>query len=202
VIYEYALYGIFQACGKAIYVCAWTCDFEKGLINAIRGQFGMRRDGITPSATIGCNFHWKQCLRRQVIQSAHIHNLSLTYIHLFCFQLIALDIDVAIVSELMGPDGLINLLPMVPIAEMRKAIAYIRFHFEELEEDKVKFDKFWRYFFKTWLRDYDPTLWNISAMTASGKVVPFELINRTNNALERYNRYVYTCVCFCKTCLC
>ena len=39
------------------------------------------------------------------------------------------------------------------------------------------------------MKEYDPNLWNISAMTAGGRVVPDDMINRTNhNALERYNR--------------
>jgi hypothetical protein len=41
---------------------------------------------------------------------------------------------------------------------------------------------------KVWIKEYDPELWNVCAMTSGGHRVPDELVNRTNNALERYNR--------------
>jgi hypothetical protein len=101
-----------------------------------------------------------------------------------------------LISELMGPDGLINILPLVPVTELHVAIQYIRSKFNEKtivegkEKDYTsKFDLFWSYFEKVWMRDYDSNLWNISSIIASGQLE--ELVNRTNNALERYNRHLH-----------
>ena len=35
------------------------------------------------------------------------------------------------VSLLIGPEGLINILPVVEVADIPKAVAYIRAHFDE-----------------------------------------------------------------------
>ena len=50
----------------------------------------------------------------------------------------------------------------------------------------VKMGQFWKYFKKHWCSDekYIAT-WNINEPSNEGHI---ELINRTNNALERYNR--------------
>ena len=98
-------------------------------------------------------------------------------------RLVKLHIDKACISELMGPDGLINLLPLVPIADVPKTILYIRFKFNERTYTDT-FDAFWAYFTKVWMFSYDPRLWNI---IGSSSVVE----QRTNNALERYNRTLH-----------
>jgi hypothetical protein len=51
------------------------------------------------------------------------------------------------------------------------------------------FDKFWKYFLRTWINIYDPTTWNINHIIQN-KTEDEELIiiNRTNNPLERFNR--------------
>ena len=164
--YYHALHNIICATDWKANCRSWTCDFEKALIAAVKEQFGLKRDGVTPSESIGCYFHWKQCLRRRLLE---------------------LHIDKDLISKLMDKDGLINLLPLVPIDDVSRAIRFIRSIFPE-GDSKPKFDKFWHYFEKVWMKDYDPILWNISAMTAGGLVVPDDMINRTNNALERYNR--------------
>ncbi|KII62258.1 hypothetical protein RF11_09575 [Thelohanellus kitauei] len=41
---------------------------------------------------------------------------------------------------------------------------------------------FWQYFENTWIRRYDPSLWNISS------VDEYQISGRTHNCLERYNR--------------
>jgi hypothetical protein len=42
------------------------------------------------------------------------------------------------------------------------------------------FDSFWNYFQRTWLKKYSPLLWNVHGNE--------DIVNRTNNHLERYNR--------------
>lgn len=53
----------------------------------------------------------------------------------------------------------------------RKSITYSR----------EKWNKFWAYFAKTWLETYPPDLWNIYG-------VQRQIVNRTNNPLERFHR--------------
>jgi hypothetical protein len=53
-----------------------------------------------------------------------------------------------------------------------------------------QFDVFWNdYFVKTWLHTYDPHTWNISTWLGNeDQGVASQLLNRTNNAVERFNR--------------
>jgi hypothetical protein len=90
-------------------------------MNAIRHEFN------DPSI-IGCLFHWKQALRK---------------------QLLSLNISTDVIKKLMNSnDGLINLSTVFPIVEIkRKGIPYIRNHFDE-GGNKTKFNEFRRYFVK------------------------------------------------------
>ena len=109
-----------------------TLDFEQGLIKAVTEQF--------PSAAkVLCLFHWKQAIR---------------------WKLLSFHISKPIISLLMGPDGLINILPIVEVDDIPKAIAYIRSKFDE-GIYVLHFDKFWKYFLNTWCVKYAPSDWNI-----------------------------------------
>ncbi|OWZ00963.1 hypothetical protein PHMEG_00027739, partial [Phytophthora megakarya] len=44
-----------------------------------------------------------------------------------------------------------------------------------------KWKSFWEYFKPTWLDRFPPTLWNVRGVNR-------QIVNRTNNPLERYNR--------------
>ncbi|KAG3115396.1 hypothetical protein PI125_g5574 [Phytophthora idaei] len=48
---------------------------------------------------------------------------------------------------------------------------------------KSKWTKFWSYFRTAWLGRYDTGLWNVHSMHEQG----IEIVNRTNNPLERYS---------------
>jgi len=49
------------------------------------------------------------------------------------------------------------------------------------------YDSFWKYFSKTWFNTYDPRTWNIDNILC--RESPEEnMVNRTNNAIERQNR--------------
>ena len=104
-----------------------SCDFELSLIQALKEQF-------FGASTIFCFFHWKQAIRRKLIKCG---------------------IPAHVVSRLMNQNGLINILPMVPVLEIPKAIAYIRFTFQE-GEFVALFNVFWQYFVKTWCSRYNP----------------------------------------------
>ena len=59
------------------------------------------------------------------------------------------------VSKLIGDDGLINILNVIPVQEVLvKGIPYIRAHFDEIGY-KRNFVDFWLYFTNTWLGYYD-----------------------------------------------
>lgn len=107
-----------------------TLDFEVPLIQAVTQQF-------REAKTIFCFFHWKQAIRRKLIKSG---------------------IPFPMITRLMNPVGLINLLPMVPVPEIPKAIAYIRSVFDE-GDYVVNFDVFWKYFLSTWCTRYNPGLY-------------------------------------------
>jgi hypothetical protein len=67
-----------------------TCDFEKGLINACKSQF--------PRAfTVLCEFHFKQCLRR---------------------KLLPMKFEQDTITELIGPNGFIECLFVLPPDEI------------------------------------------------------------------------------------
>jgi hypothetical protein len=138
-----------------------TCDFEIGLINAL--QFHFRDSDI-----IGCEFHWKQAIRR---------------------KLLSFKIPADIISRLVDKNGLLNILTEIPVTEIGKGIAYIRATFDEGQYIQ-EFNNFWKYFTKTWMNTYDPKVWNVHRFIVTQKTTnkPSKiLINRTNNPLERFN---------------
>ena len=49
------------------------------------------------------------------------------------------------------------------------------------------FDSFWKYFVKTWTKQYDVKSWNLHHLLNNPTAIN-ELRQRTNNCLERYNR--------------
>lgn len=50
-----------------------------------------------------------------------------------------------------------------------------------------KWKQYWAYFRATWLRKYDPNVWNIHGVSKT-------LVSRTNNPLERFSRKINTAV--------
>ena len=66
----HALHWIFVASDWNLDPKSVTCDFEKGLINAVQHKFH-------ESEINGCLFHWKQALRKKMITlqtyEQHVH---------------------------------------------------------------------------------------------------------------------------------
>jgi hypothetical protein len=133
-----------------------------------------------PSAVSGCFFHWKQLLRRKLVD---------------------LRVPSEIIHQLM--DELIDFLTILLYNEIPKGIAYVRSRMHE-GQFKAQFDSFWAYFMKNFMKKttrYDDhsglylfTSWNISHLVDDdGQLIEEEnghsvLVNRTNNPLERFNR--------------
>lgn len=73
----------------------------------------------------------------------------------------------------------LNFLTVLEKDKINIGIEYIKNKYKNSDE---KFIEFMKYFEKTWLKKYDSDLWNIHQYNTE------ELISRTNNPLERYNR--------------
>jgi hypothetical protein len=156
--YKHAFCMYVAATGDSMEVINATCDFEKGLINALKDQF--------QKPVVGCEFHWKQAIRRKLLE---------------------LNVPRDKISDLMDANGLINLLTTIPIEEIEsKGIPYIRARFNE-GQHKSKFDTFWKYFVATWMTQYNPEDWNINR-GRNNDLSEEDILNRTNNPLERFNR--------------
>ncbi|ETP23851.1 hypothetical protein F441_03085 [Phytophthora nicotianae CJ01A1] len=137
-------------------------DFEQVLHLGSRDQF-------ESAHIVGCLFHWKQAIRR---------------------KLISLGIARVEVAAAMEP-GVLDLLTVLPVKVLRKkGIPFVTKKLYRLigvprEADRTeKWQAFWDYFVKTWCDTYDIFCWNISGMMKEN----VEIVNRTNNPLEAYNR--------------
>ncbi|EGZ27035.1 hypothetical protein PHYSODRAFT_468181 [Phytophthora sojae] len=75
----------------------------------------------------------------------------------------------------------LTVIPEDQIAE--KGVRYVRSIVGETGS-KTKWNTFWKYFLKTWTQRFDVTTWNVHEMVRCG----VDIVNRTNNPLEKYNR--------------
>ena len=142
---------------------AVTCDFEKGLHNAVRFMFpGVRVNG--------CLFHWKQAICK------HMKAVRIKKLHI----------------EMMMTPNVLDILTVIPRNEIySKGIPYVKSIINPVildndDDSRVKMGVFWKYFKRFWCSD-DKFIatWNINDPQNEEHL---ELVNRTNNALERYNR--------------
>ena len=79
--------------------------------------------------------------------------------------------------------GNLDMICLVKHDQIEYCIDYIRAH---VGEDSGKWESFWKYFRKVWVNTYGVQVWNISHLVESDLVIR----NRTNNALERFNRTI------------
>ena len=153
----------FHALQLCISSADWKFDAKTVTCDFEQGLLNAVKANFPLSPIVGCVFHWKQALRRKML---------------------GYRIPKDIISSLMSSDGLINILTHCPIAEIEtKAVPYIRENFNE-GDYTPSFDAFWKYFLDTWMKKYNPEQWNINAFSNSTD----DIINRTNNPLERFNR--------------
>ena len=153
----------FHALQLCISATDWKFEAKTVTCDFEQGLLSAVEANFPSTPVVGCVFHWKQALRR---------------------KLLAYRIPKDMISELMSADGLINVLTHCPIEDIEvKAVPYIRDKFHE-GDYKANFDSFWKYFLDTWMKLFKPEHWNINAYSQNSD----DVINRTNNPLERFNR--------------
>ena len=159
--YWYALEGLIAASKWKLEPFSVTFDFEKASHKAVRHQF--------PNCQLnGCLFHLKQAWRRFMITKLMMRD--------------------ELVSMFMTKN-ILDVLTIIPRDEIKKkGIAFVRSILDKEckdKEEEKQMDKFWAYFRKEWCSsDEFIATWNI----CDEDEAYFDLANRTNNALERYNR--------------
>ncbi|OWZ18206.1 hypothetical protein PHMEG_0007745 [Phytophthora megakarya] len=145
-----------------------VCDFESALISAVQTQF--------PNAIIiGCLFHWKQALRRAMKR----------------FLIAEEECSIAMTR------GVLDILTVIDHSLVERGVKWVkreilRYQRREIRQRcndvgieyfKAKWRGFWEYFQRTWLDQYDISVWNVAGLNN-------ELVARTNNPLERFNREI------------
>ena len=139
-----------------------TFDFEAALMKAVQEQFCV---GTQKAILNGCLFHWKQALRRKM--------MSL----FICREQIKKAMQT----------GVMDLLTTIRKEELEsKGIFYVRSLIEDglSKKDIKKWDSFWAYFNRYWMSPNLVDIWNLTGKEHD----VYDLQNRTNNGLERYNR--------------
>ncbi|KAG3058135.1 hypothetical protein PC121_g14520 [Phytophthora cactorum] len=122
--YWHLLGNVIMQCDLQVDPRYVTCDFEMGLLNAVRQQYA----GVSVA---GYLFHWKQALRRKMID---------------------LRIPQETVSHVMTA-GVTDVLTVIPIGEItEKGISFVRSRVDE-SGHRGKWDTFWRYFERTDLNE-------------------------------------------------
>ena len=132
-VYKAALTSLMFATDDKLQLSTLTADFEHALLNTGRAKF-------PEAAAIGCPFHWKQALRRKMLE---------------------LKIPKEVVHSLVEVQGcLIDVLTVIPEEEIiTKGIPFIRANFDQ-RGNIDKFNSFWSYFVNTWMCTYPTSLWN------------------------------------------
>jgi hypothetical protein len=156
---------------RALYNCVWATGFKfKGISFSCDFEFAIIdaiKEVFECPVIVGCLFHWKKAIRQKMMDCNIPKNL---------------------ISEMIGSGGLLEVLTVIPIGEIEtKGIPYVRSKCKE-EGYLSSFNQFWNYFKSTWLDRFPPSDWNIN-----GKIMKDNVINRTNNPLERYNRTIASC---------
>ena len=159
-LYWHALHWIFVGSKWKLDPFSVTCDYERGLHNAVVRKF---RDTMLN----GCLFHWKQANRRKMVD----------------LKMETKQIKLAMTRNVL------DILTIIPRDEiLSKGIPYVRDIIDaevKTKKDRQLWDEFWGYFKKYWMSTQDfISTWNI--FDTEKKYI--ELQNRTSNALERYNR--------------
>ena len=146
-------------------VMTYTSDFERAEMNTLEMIFG----GPGKGKHVGCLFHIKQAWLKYLKEKCNLAQSP--------------SLEGAMAMDVGG----IDLLCILPRNEVVKfGIPYVCWTIETgtglAEWEKAGYDKFWEYFVKQWV----PIMSSWNVREDDGSLVPN--VNRTNNALERYNR--------------
>ncbi|KAK1945220.1 hypothetical protein P3T76_003753 [Phytophthora citrophthora] len=149
-LYWNVINAVVIACNEKLLPETVVCDFESALIDAVSVQFKDTR-------VVGCYFHFKQACKRYMETKVMIA---------------------------MAP-GFLGLLTVIPQHKIggpgvRRVARNIEARCLELlvVYSRMKWEKFWRYFKRTWLTKYKPQDWNEHDIDKP-------LVSRTNYPLER-----------------
>ncbi|ETO66972.1 hypothetical protein F444_15973, partial [Phytophthora nicotianae P1976] len=129
------------------------------LIKAVKTQF--------PDSTIvGCLFHFKQVLRRKMLK----------------LKITEDEVNLAMLDGCIDRLTVIRRLDIVfrGIPDVRRMIKR-SCGYQGIQYSKDNWTKFWKYFKTTWIKKFVPAWWNTNGLGE-------DIVNRTNNPLERYNR--------------
>ncbi|KAG2775366.1 hypothetical protein PC116_g24214 [Phytophthora cactorum] len=158
-VYEHLLHFVFIVTKRKLKPAHVTCDFEYAMVTAIKNQFPETR-------IIGCLFHFKQAIRRKMLK-LHISEVEVSLVmREGCFD----RLTVIPRSDITG-QGKRGVRARIKRDCLAAGISY----------SKENWMRFWKYFEKTWIKKFKPERWNVSGLRQ-------DLVNRTNNLLERYNR--------------
>ncbi|KAE8979411.1 hypothetical protein PR002_g24421 [Phytophthora rubi] len=138
------------------FVC---CDFEAGLIRAIRDHFPQ-------GLPVGCLCHLKQACRRKM-KAYGIPDDQCRV----AMRSGVLDMLTVIKQDKVKGPGLLWVQEKITTECLAQGIVV----------STDKWTKFWKYFKRTWITTFPPSLWNIEPYTKA-------LVSRTNNPSERFNR--------------
>lgn len=153
------IHFVIQATDQKINPSQVVCDFEQGIIDAVQTQF--------PEANVvGCLFHFKQAIRRQMMK----YCITREEIAIAMEQGV-LDMLTVIERDLIDPKGINWVRIQIQLHCTQRHLRY----------STKLWARFWRYFRRTWLHRYTPVVWNVHGLSN-------QLVARTNNPLERFNR--------------
>ena len=160
-LYWHVLDWIYITSKRKLDPLSVICDFGKALHNSVRGQF--------PNSVLnGRLFYWKHAIRRKMIE----------------FKIEKEQIKLAMTESVL------DILTVIPRDQiLTKGIDYVRAIIDDVcktKHDTRKWDIFLEKYFKKYCCSSDDFIktWNICNKYEKYK----SLQNRTNHALERYNR--------------
>ncbi|KAE8909486.1 hypothetical protein PF003_g5890 [Phytophthora fragariae] len=152
------IHFIVQATDQQIEPAEIVCDFEAALMDSLQTQF--------PNAIVlGCLFHMKQALRRAMKRYAIPEEECL----------IAMTHGVLDTLTVIQHDHIERGIKLVKREIKRRCVV------ADVTYSAAKWGEFWGYFERTWLEQYSIEVWNVFGLDN-------ELIARTNNPLDRFNR--------------
>ena len=76
---------------------------------------------------------------------------------------------------------MLEFITVILISEISIGLAFIK---ADVKLKAHEWDGFWKYFEKTWIARFPPTLWNVEGLD------DHDVYGRTNNIAERYNRRI------------